>query len=87
MTHIDVTYAQAIFSPDLPSIRGETVQGTPTPVVTDYVAVPHSVVDRNKMVTLVTDVCFVEGTAFLITMSRRIKFVTISTCQSGWLSP
>ncbi len=33
-------------------------------------------VELNKMVTLVVDVFFVDGTAFLITMSRRIKFMT-----------
>ncbi len=49
---------------------------TPAPVVTDYVAVPQSVVELNKWVTLAADIFFVDGTAFLITMSRRIKFVT-----------
>jgi hypothetical protein len=52
------------------------VRRTPAPVVTDYVAVPQSVVELNKWVTLAADIFFVDGTAFLITMSRRIKFVT-----------
>jgi hypothetical protein len=76
VTHTDITNAQAIFGPDLPSVRGKTVQWAPASVVTDYVAVPCSVVDSNKVVTLAADVFFVDGTAFLITMSRRIKFVT-----------
>ncbi len=46
------------------------------PVVTDYVAVPRSVVELNKWVTLAVDIFFCDGTAFLITMSRRIMFVT-----------
>jgi hypothetical protein len=45
-------------------------------VVTDYVAVPRSVVDRNRMITLAANVFFVDGAVFLIMMSRRIKFVT-----------
>jgi hypothetical protein len=35
------------------------------------------VVELNKWVTLAADIFFVDGTAFLITMSRRIKFVTV----------
>ncbi len=76
VTHTDITNAHAIFGPDLPSVRGKTVRRTPTPVVTDYVEVPRSLVELNKMVTLAADVFFVDGTAFLITMLRRIKFMT-----------
>jgi hypothetical protein len=52
------------------------VRPTPAPVVADYVAIPWQLVDANKAVTLATDVFFVDGIAFLITVSRRIKFVT-----------
>jgi hypothetical protein len=38
-------------------------------VVADYVAVPHSLVKTNKVITMVADVFFVDGTAFLLTMS------------------
>ena len=73
----DITNARAIFGPDLPSIRGKTVRRAPRPVVGDYVAVPRSLVDANKAVTLAADVFFVDGTAFLLTVARRIKFVTV----------
>jgi hypothetical protein len=76
VTHTNITNARIIFGPDHPSVRGKTVRRAPAPVVTDYVAVPCSVVERNRVVTLAADVFFVDGTAFLITMSRRIKFVT-----------
>jgi hypothetical protein len=45
-------------------------------VVADYVAVPRELVAANKTVTLAADVFFVDGTAFLLTVSWRIKFVT-----------
>ena len=48
---------------------------TPTPVVADYVAVPRNLVDANKAITLAADVFFVDGTAFLLTVAQRIKFV------------
>jgi hypothetical protein len=49
----------------------------PEPVVADYVAIPRPVIEQNRVVTMAADVFFVDGMAFLITMSRRIKFVTV----------
>jgi hypothetical protein len=66
--YANITNAQKIFGPDLASIRGKTVQWTPEPVVADYVAVPHTVIEQNRIVTMAVDVFFVDGTAFLITM-------------------
>ena len=43
----------------------------------DYVVVPWSLVEMNKMITLVQDVFFVDGTAFLLAMSWNFKFVTV----------
>jgi hypothetical protein len=76
VTHTNITNTRAIFGPDLLSVQGKTVRWTPAPVVTDYVEVPRSLVELNKTVMLAADVFFVDGTAFLITMSRRIKFMT-----------
>jgi hypothetical protein len=74
ITPTDISNARAIFGPDLPSVRGKTVQTRPAQVVGDYVAV--SLVDANKALTLAADVFFVDGTAFLLTVAQRIKFVT-----------
>jgi hypothetical protein len=72
----DISNAHAIFAPDLASIRGKTFQRTPAPVVADYVAVPPSLVETNKVTTMAADVFFVDDTAFLLAMSRLIKFIT-----------
>jgi hypothetical protein len=76
ITVSDVTNAQNIFGPDLASVQGKTMQRTPAPVVADYVALPRSLVEANLIVMLAADVFFVDRTAFLLTVSRRIKFVT-----------
>jgi hypothetical protein len=76
ITPTDISNARAIFGPDLPSVRGKTVRTRPAQVVGDYVAVPRSLVDANKALSLAADVFFVDGTAFLLTVARRIKFVT-----------
>ncbi len=74
---VDITNARAIFGPDLANVRGKTVRQTPAPVVADHVAVPCTLVERNKVVTMAADVFFVDGTAFLVTIPRNIKFVTV----------
>jgi hypothetical protein len=76
VTTTDITNAHTIFGPDLASVQGKTVQRMSAPVVADYVAVPCLLVEQNKVVTMAADVFFVDSTAFLITVSRRIKFIT-----------
>jgi hypothetical protein len=73
----NITNARAIFVPDLASVWEKTVRWTPTLVVADYVAVPCAVVERNKVVTMAADIFFVNGTPFLVMLSRNIKFVTV----------
>ena len=52
-------------------------------MVADYVAVPRLLVDANKVLTLAGDVFFVDGTAFLMTVSRRLKFITAEHVPVG----
>ena len=73
VTSSDVSNTCAMFGPDLASIQGEMVQHAPAPVVVDYVAVPHELVDSNKVLTLAADVFFVDGTAYLLTVLRKIN--------------
>jgi hypothetical protein len=78
----DITNARAIFGPNLASIRGKTVRRTPAPVVADYVDVARLIMQRSKIMTLAADVFFVDGTLFLITVSRCIKFATKEYMQT-----
>jgi len=71
-----ITNALNIFGKDSASVRGKTVRWAPAPVVGDYVAVPKGVIEKNKTVTLATDVFFVDGIAFLLMVLRSIKFIT-----------
>jgi len=72
----NVSNARAIFGTDLPSVRGKIVQRTPAPEVAEYVSVPRSLVETNRIITLGADVFFVDGTPFLLTVARRLKFIT-----------
>jgi hypothetical protein len=78
-----ITKVHAIFGPDLPSLRGKTVQRTPAPVVADYLSVPRELVEQNMMVMLTADIFF------LLTVLRQIKFMTtehVTTCMAKSLS-
>jgi hypothetical protein len=72
----NMSNAQAIFGPDLASVRGKTVRKKPAQMVGYYVAVPCTLVEANKVITLAADVFFVDGTPFLLTVGRHLKFVT-----------
>ena len=71
----DVTNAKIMYGPDIPRTQGATVWRRPAPMATNYVVVPHSLVEANKVITLAADVFFVDGMAFLLTVSQRLKFV------------
>ena len=79
ITTTAITNALNIFGKDLASVRGKTVRWAPAPVAGDYVAVPKGIIDKNKSVTLAAAVFFVDGIAFLLTVSRNIKFITAKT--------
>ena len=57
----DVYNARTMFGPDPASIRGKTVRRASEPVVTDYVAVPRTLIEANKVITLAEDVFFWTG--------------------------
>ncbi len=44
------------------------MQRRPARVVTDYVVVPRSLVEANKVITLAADVFFMDGLVFLLTV-------------------
>ena len=76
VTPAAITNARTLFRPDLANVRGKTVQTKPDPVVENYVAIPRDFVLANKHLTLAADVFFVDGIPLLLTLSRRVKFVT-----------
>ena len=89
ITTTAIINACIIFGPDLVSLRGKTMRWAPALVVADYVAVPRGVIEKNKTVTLAADVFFVDGVAFLLMVSRNIKFLTVkhvATCTAKSLS-
>ena len=68
--------AKRIDSPSFQVLKGKTVRTKPSPVVTDYVAVPHAIIKENRNFTLSLDVLFVNRIPFLTSISRHLKSTT-----------
>ncbi len=73
----DISNARAIFGPSLPCTQGKWVRRTPERVEPVYVTIPAQLISINRYVTLAADVMFVSGLPFFVTLSRRVRYVTV----------
>ena len=71
-----------INGPSVQALKGKKIRKKPSPVVTDYVAVPHAIFEENRNVTLSVDVMFVTQIPFLTSISRHLKFTTAETLHN-----
>ena len=58
-------------------MKGKWVRGRPETVQPEYVTIPEKLISINKYVTLAADVMFVSSLPFLVTLSKRVKYVTV----------
>ena len=74
ITTEDIMATEDILRPDLGSLRGKTVRRGGKHVVIDRQDVPRTIMDGYRNVTLCIDIMFVNKIAFLVMISRGIKF-------------
>ena len=76
ITTRDITNAKAIFGLALDAVRGKMTRRSPMPAQAHYVSVPRLIRERNRDLDISADLFFINGLAFLVTRSRRLRFIT-----------
>ena len=74
----DVKRCEAIYGPNVYALKGKSVRSKPPVVLNDYVKVPPELKVKNEDVELCADIMYIQGIPFLVTVSKRLKFVTIT---------
>ena len=64
MTVADIDCVETIFGPSLITLKGKKICQDPEPVIFDYVALPHKILQANKDVTLFGIILFVNQIPF-----------------------
>ena len=72
----DIINAELIYGPNLGSLKGKTPRTNPPAVTIDQIDLPPDILSLYKDVTLSGDIMFLNKTAFLVTISHKIKFST-----------
>ena len=78
----DLQNSKQMFGPYRAEVRGETVRVAPDRVEPEYIQIPKDFILLHKKVVLVADIMFVNNVAFLVKLSRKIKFLTVEHIKS-----
>ena len=71
-----------MIGPSRAEVRDNAARSSPDHVISDVVAIPMDLMLLHKNAVLVVDIMFVKNVAFLITISRGIKFITVKYLKS-----
>ena len=77
------SYYWEIFGKDIHTLKGNAVKTKPIPVINDYVEIPKELKEIHKNIELCVDIMYIQGIMFLATISRKIKFITIQSIETG----
>ena len=78
----DIATAEDIFGPNLGSLKGKTVRHRSKRADSLVADVPYDIIKAHKDVTVCFDIMFVNKIAFLVTVSRSLRFGTTERLAS-----
>jgi len=77
VTKADIAAADAIFGPNVGSLKGKTVRRPNEHIAAGIDPVPADVMKMHAQLTLAIDIMFINKIAFFVTKSRELQFTTI----------
>jgi hypothetical protein len=76
VTEQDFDLAVQIYGPDMASLKGKATRRKPSQVVEEVVSLPAELINAQRDVVLSIDTTFVNGMAFLTTISSQLVLLT-----------
>ena len=73
----DIAAAEDIFGPNLGALKGKTVWRPNPHVAMGVDGVPPEIIQAHRSIILTMDIMFINKVAFLVTISRNLKFGTV----------
>ena len=73
--------ARRIFGPDVSSLKDKTVSRKEALVELTMIPIPSDVMQRHKDIILCFDIMYINRIAFLVSISRSVKFCTARRCR------
>jgi hypothetical protein len=77
-----ITNARSIFGPSIAGVRGKTIRRKPEQVEAEPGRIPDDFHRLHRFVVITADVMFVNGIAFLTTLSRKLQLSTVEQLPS-----
>jgi hypothetical protein len=71
-----IELSEAIFCPDVASLKGKTTRGRPIQVVSALIEIPPELVSQQQIVDLCIDTMFGNGLPFFTSIRKRLIFRT-----------
>ena len=77
ITYCKIQNANKIFGPGVPTMKGKSVSRRSEAVVSYYMGIPEEILAMNTDLEVSVDVMFVKKFPFLVSVMKRLKFMTI----------
>ena len=77
VTPDDINNDNTIFGTGVPSLKLKMARQKPKPVVSNCINIPKDTPQLHKTALMEADIMFVNGMAFLVRISRNVRFTTV----------
>ena len=78
----DIAIAEEVFGPDIHALKGKTIRKAPPIIEVDCIEVPQEMLKSHDNVAMGLDVMKVNGPPFPLTVSSKLKFMTVEFLEN-----